>query len=97
MTLKEAAGYIDRIVEMDSWILQDEGPTFELQKLAANADTAISSQTYDSHQIWPEVGKLHAPVRDLMPKFGEDNLLTMHPRSPTVLLRLLVTSVSFGQ
>lgn len=31
-----------------------------------------------------------------MPKFGEDNLLTMHPRVLTVLLRLLVDSLSFG-
>ena len=58
---------------------------------------AISSQTYDSHQIWRQLGHLHAPVRDLMPKFREDNLLTMHPRTLTVLLRLLVTSVSYGQ
>jgi hypothetical protein len=97
MTLREVAGYIDRIVEADSWILRYEGPAFDLQKLAANAHMAISSQTYDCHHIWRELDQLRAPVCELMPRFGENNLLTMHPRALTVLLRLLVNSVSFGQ
>ena len=97
MTLNEVAGYIDRIVEADLWILRYEEPAFELQKLAANAHMAISSQTYDCHHIWRELDQLYAPVCNLMPKFGENNLLAMHPRTLTVLLRLLVNSVSFEQ
>lgn len=54
-TLKEVAGYIDRIVERGSWINRREDPAFELQALAASAHMAISSQSYDCHHIWHEL------------------------------------------
>ena len=95
-TLKEVAGYLDRIVEEGSWMQRDEEPTFELQKLAANAHMAISSQRYDCHHIWKELGLLYSPVCHVMPAFGENNLLTMHPRALVVLLRLLVNSLDIG-
>lgn len=96
MTLKEVAGYLDRIVEEGTWAQRNEEPTFELQKLAANAHMAISSQSYDCHHIWRELGLLYSPVCHVMPKFDENNLLTMHPRALIVLLRLLVDSLSTG-
>jgi hypothetical protein len=95
-TLKEVAGYLDRIVEEGTWAQRNEEPTFELQKLAANAHMAISSQSYDCHHIWRELGLLYSPVRHVMPMFDENNLLTMHPRALIVLLRLLVDSLSIG-
>jgi hypothetical protein len=93
-TLKEIEGYLDRIVEQGSWIYRHEEPAFALQKLAANAHLAISSQSYDCHAIWKELDELYSPVCKTMPRFDENNLLTMHPRALVVLLRLLVDSLS---
>ena len=93
-TLKEIEGYLDRIVEQGSWIYRHEEPAFELQKLAASAHMAISSQSYDCHAIWKELGALYSPACKTMPRFHENNLLTMHPRALVVLLRLLVDSLS---
>jgi hypothetical protein len=61
-----------------------------VQKLAADAHMAISSQRYDAHKIWQELGDLYNPVLEVMPKLQADNLLTLHPRTLTALLRLAV-------
>lgn len=57
----------------------------------------ISSQSHDSHHIWRELKTLSNPLLAVIPSFGESNLLTMHPRSLTAILRVLVDSVSFGE